>query len=94
MSNLELKSKSIYRYISSVVSVGVKFSPVYTRTLSLNFSSDGDADSTLSKLVTSHMTAMLRDNQVFKMAECQSMLEQNIQFLDNFAGLDGPAESR
>ena len=62
--------------------------------MGLNFSSDGDTDNTLSKLVTSHMTAMLGDNQALKMAECQSVLEQNIQFLDNFAGLDGPAEYR
>ena len=60
----------------------------------LSFSSDGDADNTLSKIVTSHMTAMLGDNQAFKMAECQRVLEQNVPFLDNFAGLDGPAESR
>ena len=40
------------------------------------------------------MTAMLGNNQAFKMAEGQGVLEQNIQFLDNFAGLDGPAETR
>ena len=37
---------------------------------------------------------MVGENQAFKMAVCQSYLPANIQFLDYFAGLDGPAKSR
>ena len=38
--------------------------------------------------------AMLVDNQAFKMAAARGVLDENIQYSDYFAGLEGPAKSR
>ena len=49
---------------------------------------------TRPKIATSYVAAMLVDNQAFKMAAARGVLDENIQYSDYFAGLEGPAKSR